>query len=157
MEPCQYYDGLNPRKLAHEDSWFIVPMEAAWYCKTLSKKYIRYSHLKEKSNESLNDKTKGARPDFGGNYDKIIKRCEREKLLRIVKVSKKHTRIYPNIALIEKEVKRKQIENLSYYGNKRIAVLEKKDTLNRVRELSDTYTASERINVTVIRANPKEV
>ncbi len=158
MEINQYYNGLDINQLNHIDQSFIVPIEAAWYCKSLDKKYIRYIRLKERSNESLSDKTEGARTDFGGNFDSIIKRYEREKLFRIDKVSKKEKRIYPNIPLIEKEVKRKQIENSDSDGNKRIAVPEKKDTVNRVRELSDTYGYSERIDVTVIRANnPKEV
>ena len=113
MEDNPYYDGLSQNELAFIPTYFIIPMEAAWYCKSLDKEDIRFSRLKEISNDSLCDKTKGERTDFGGNYDKIIKRYQREGFLPVKKVGKKDTRIYPNRRLIEKEFKRKQIENLS--------------------------------------------
>jgi hypothetical protein len=42
-------------------------------------------------------------------------------------------------------------------GKKRMAILENTDTLNCLRQASDAYTASERIDVIVTRANPEEV
>jgi hypothetical protein len=156
MEDNPYYDGLSQNELAFIPTSFIVPMEAAWYCKSLDKEDIRFSRL-EISNDSLCEKTKGERTDFGGNFVKIIRCYEREGFLRINKVSKKKTLIYPNIPLIEKEVKRKQIENLSSPNKSLYRILKPGDTINRARALSDSVQISDRLGMIVTRANPKKV
>jgi hypothetical protein len=107
-----------------------------------------------------------------------MKRCERKKFFHVEKIKdKKETRIYPNISLIKKEVEAKKIENLAY-GNKRIikiidndATVHSRKTLTdstqvseslakqttKISALNDSVTVSERIDVIVTRANPKEV
>jgi hypothetical protein len=122
MEDNQYYHGLDARKLADEDSWLIVPFEAAWYYKT-HKKDIRYSLLREKCSERLSFFTNGKRDDFGGNFEKIIKNCEQYKWLQRDKVGKKDTRFHPNMRLIEEYVKQERIENLASNDSSRIVGL----------------------------------
>jgi hypothetical protein len=157
MEDNPYYDGLGQYELAYGRS-FIVPIEAAWYCKSLNKEDIRYSRLREISNDSLCEKTNGERTDFGGNYDKIIKRYEREGFLIIKKVGKKDTRIYPNIPLIEMEIKSKQIENLSSSHKTIYRIMKPGDTINRVRALPiESVKVSDRLGMKVTPINSKEV
>jgi hypothetical protein len=50
----RYYYGLNAQKLAHNDYWLIVIIEAASYCESRHEEYIRYSRLKSNSDEALN-------------------------------------------------------------------------------------------------------
>lgn len=154
-EDNPYYDGLGQYEVAYGTS-FIVLIEAVWYCKSLDKEHIRYSHLKKISNDSLLEKTNGDRTDFGGNYDKIIRHYEREGFLIIKKVGKKDTRIYPIIPLIEKEIKRKQIENLRSSNKVLYRLLWPGDTIKRHRKLLESVKISEKLNVIVTRANQKE-
>jgi hypothetical protein len=154
-------------------------IQAASYCESRQVEYIRFNRLKANSDEDLNEITKGERSTLGGGgFASIMKRCERKKFFRVEKIKdKKETRIYPNISLIKKEVEAKKIENLAY-GNKRIikiidndATVHSRKTLTdstqvsaslakqttKISALNDSVTVSERIDVIVTRANPKEV
>jgi hypothetical protein len=154
-EDNPYYDGLGQYELAYGTS-SIVLIEAVWYCKSLDKEYIRYSHLKKISNDSLLEKTNGDRTDFGGNYDKIIRHYEREGFFNIKKFGRKETRIYPNILLIEEEIKCMRIENLRSSNKVLYRLLWPGDTIIRRRRLLESVKISEKLNVTVTRANQKE-
>ena len=153
-----YYYGLNPEKLAHNDYWLIVIIEAASYCESRHEEYIRYSRLKANSDEALNRITKGERSNLGGgSFASIINSCCRKGFFRVEKVNRKETRIYPNISAIKKEVEAKKIENLEY-GNKRmIRIIGNDATVHYRKTLSDSVSVSERLDAIVTRANPKEV
>ncbi len=58
MEDNPYYDGFSPYELAYGKP-FIILIEAAWYCKSLNKKWIRCNQLRKISNDSLREITKG--------------------------------------------------------------------------------------------------
>jgi hypothetical protein len=172
----RYYDDLTKRELAHDDYLLIVIIEAAWYCKTSGVDCIRYNQLKERSNNTLNRITDGERSALGGgSFPSIIysRRCKR--FLRIVKIEgKKETQIYPNIPLIEKEVKRRQAEN---FNDKVLRHAYKSDPFPRTRSITEPSVAisesltgqrsktrsqtesvsiSEGLGMTVTHANPKK-
>lgn len=107
----RYYDDLTKKQLVYNDYWIIVIIEAAWHCKSRGVDYIRFNQLKERSNEALGRITKGLRYSLGGTFDSIIHSHRCKRFLRVVKISKKETRIYPNISLIENEVRGRQAEN----------------------------------------------
>lgn len=159
MEDNQYYHDLNARKLADEDSWLIVPFEAAWYYK-IHKKDIRYSLLREKCSERLNFFTNGERDNFGGNFEKIIKNCERYKWLLRYKVGKKDTRFHPNMRLIEEKVKQERIENLASNDSSRINGLLseslRRETSKKRAPPIESVSISDALGMTVVHANPKK-
>jgi hypothetical protein len=173
----EYYVGLTKKELAHNDYWLIVIIEAAWYCESRNEDYIRRTQLKTGSDKSLNRITEGERSGFGGGaFASIInsRRCRR--FLRVDKVNKKETRIYPNIPLIQKGVKSRQAENLEA-RNKRLRVIGDTDTVHhprsisepsllisesltrqtsKIRSLSDSLQISDRLSTVATHANTKE-
>lgn len=131
----RYYDGLTKGELVHNDYWLIVIIEAAWHCKSRDVDYIRFNQLKERSNEALSRITKGLRYSLGGTFESIINSDRCKRFLRVVKVSKKgkrETRIYPNISLIEKEIRGRQAEN---FDNKVFRHAYKADPFPRTRAI----------------------
>jgi hypothetical protein len=189
VEYHQYYDNMSLNELNH-NPWLIVIIEAAWYCESRHVSYIRYTQLKTKSNEKLNRITEGKTHtciNLGGTYESIISRLsdpsmpKKDRFLtrRRIKVKgKKETRIYPNIPLIQKEVKVRQAENLDY-GNKTLIRLKNKidsvlhprriietpvtisESITRqiakTRALSDSSIVSERLGNVVTHVKPKKV
>lgn len=157
MEYLQYYDGLSQKELAHDDSWLIVCIEAAWYCESYHRKSIRYSHLKARCNEVLNEKTNGERSDFGGSFDSFIHSSRGNRFLRVKKVNNKNeTLIYPNIRLIQ-EVKGRRLENLASRNKQLLRYIGKTNTVHMTRSIVEPpILSSERIDVKVIRANSDE-
>jgi hypothetical protein len=170
----RYNDDLTKRELVHDDYLLIVIIEAAWYCKSSGVDYIRYNQLKERSNNTLNRITNGERSALGGgSFPSIIYSHRSERFLRIVKRGEKETRIYPDISLIEKEVKRRQAEN---FDNKVLRHAYKSDPFPRTRSIAEPFVAiseslsrqsktrsqnesvtiSGRLGLTVSHANPKE-
>jgi hypothetical protein len=79
--------------------------------------------------------------------------------LRIEKVSKKETRIYPNIPLIKREVEAKKIENLAC-GNKRIIRIVPNDATvqHHPRLVPESILVSDSVarQTTKVRAPPTE-
>jgi hypothetical protein len=173
----RYYYGLNPEKLANNDYWLIVIIQAASYCELHQIEYIRYNRLRENSDDVLKRINKQRSGLGGGSFKSIIKTCSTKGFLVVEKISKKETRIYPNIPLIKKEVEAKKIENLAY-GNKRIirivpdaATVQHHPKLasesvqiseslirqtSKTRSLSDSIQVSDRLGMVVTRANPKK-
>jgi lipopolysaccharide export LptBFGC system permease protein LptF len=183
VEYLEYYDGLDWKGLIYNHYWLIVVIEAAWYCESRHEKYIRYSRLKEKSNESLKRLTKGIKTDLGGTFNSIIHsdRCKNFLRIRIVKNennNKKETWIYPKISAIQNEIKNRKIENLNNGGD-RLEYLRKgehrhpsrspKETeavqvsefvsrqRSKARTLGDSVQVSGKPNVVVTHTNSKEV
>jgi hypothetical protein len=170
----RYYDDLSKRQLVHNDYWIIVIIEAAWYCKSRNVDYIRFNRLKELSNEALSRITDGVRYSLGGTFESIIysHRCKR--FLHVVKINKKETRIYPNISLIEREVKAKQAENFDNKVLRHTYICDPfprtrpitepsvvvSESLTRqtskTRSLSDSVPVLERLGMVVTRAKSKE-
>lgn len=158
MEYHQYYDGLSEQELAHNDSWLIVCIEAAWYCESYHKKNIRFSKLKERSNEVLARITRGERTDFGGSFASILNSDRGKTFFRVKQVSKSKTLIFPKIQLIQKEVKGRQLVNSASGDKQLFRYIGKNDTVHLRRSIVDPPIAiSERIDVEVTRANSKEV
>jgi hypothetical protein len=108
----EYYDGLPSKIVAYNDYWLIVAIEAARYCESRHIDYIRYSPLKERSNEALNRLTNGEKTLGGGTFESIINSDRCKRFFKIVRVNnKRETRIYPDIPLIKAEVKARRAEN----------------------------------------------
>jgi hypothetical protein len=179
MEYCQYYEGLSPKELAHHDSWLIICIEAAWYCESYNQKSVRYSHLRARCDEVLNEKTNGARSDFGGSFDSFIHSIRGKRFLRVVKVNKKETQIYPKTHAIQNEVKGRQSENFASRDRKLFRLVGPDTTLQHhkpvveppvlvseslTRQVTkvrapppESVAISEGIGIVVTRANSKEV
>lgn len=154
MEYRNYYDGLLP--LAHNDTWLIICIELAYYCESHGVRDMRYNHLKSISNEVLNEITDGERSDFGGSFDSFIHSNGGSKFLRVNKVGKKETRIEPNIALIQEEVKNKKLEYMAKHDRMLFRYIGPKDRVYRNRPLpAESGTISDSVNVVVIRSNRK--
>jgi hypothetical protein len=87
-----------------ENRELIVLKAAVEYCAKGQEK-IRYSTLKNLSNESLSRLTQGEEVDLGGNFENIIKAFEKEHtdkcLLKRVKESNKKSFIIPSIDRIK--------------------------------------------------------
>ena len=182
MEHFEYYDGLDWKGLVYHDYWLIVIIEAVSYCESHHEKYVRFSHLRKISNEALKRLTNNENTNLGGTFTSIIysDRCKKFFRVRVKNKNnnKKETRIYPKILAIQNEVKHRKIENLNY-GNDRLARIRNKfdivhrrrpivepsvsvsDSLTRqtskTRTLSNSVQISERLDIVVTRANPKEV
>ena len=98
------------------------------------------------------------RSDFGGgNFYRKVERCELRGFFKVKKVGKKETRIRPNIPLIEKEIKRKQIENLRSSNKTLYTALKPGDTINRARALPiESVKVFDRLGMEVTHTNSKE-
>jgi hypothetical protein len=155
----RYYYGLNPVGLAHNEYWLIVIIQAASFCESRHVDYIRYSLLKTISDEVLRTINKRRFGLGGGSFKSIIKTCSNKGFLRIEKVSKKETRIYPNIPLIKREVEAKKIENLAC-GNKRIIRIVPNDATvqHHPRLVPESILVSDSVarQTTKVRAPPTE-
>jgi hypothetical protein len=73
---------------------------------------IRRSVLKERCEDQLNVKTAGEHVDYGGSFDRYLKKLEEEKALEIIQRSKKKTIIIPNIARIKSLLTTKRLSGL---------------------------------------------
>jgi hypothetical protein len=150
VEYYQYYDGLTDEELYSE---LIVKIEAAWYCDSYGKKFIRYSPLRRSSNESSIKLTKNeiSSGTFASIVSKLsnpsIPKKDRIFTRRYVKArGNEESRIYPNIPLIQKEIKRRQAENLSI-GNKRlIRIISNIDHVQRHRSIFESVGISESVD-----------
>jgi hypothetical protein len=155
-----YLFGLNPKQLTSHDYYLILIIQALSYCELHNVKYIRRSMLRSASDELLREINKRRHGLGGGSFKSLLNRCCHKKFLRVKKVKPKDTRIYPNSLAIKREIEAKKVENLAY-GNKRMDILLNNnsvynngnyDVVHKKRVITDTYTASEKIDVTVIRA-----
>lgn len=159
LEYLEYYDDLDWKGLVYNHYWLIVIIEAASFCESRNERYIRFNHLRKKSNEALKRLTNNETTNLGGTFTSIIYSDRCKKFLRkktVKKNNKKETRIYPKVLAIQNEVKNRKIENLSY-GNDRLARIRNRfDTVHRRRGLRDSVHISERLDIVVTRANPKE-
>ncbi len=182
LEYYEYYDGLDWKGLVYNHYWLIVIIEAALFCESRNERYIRFNDLRKKSNEALKSLTNNENTNLGGTFASIIysDRCKKFFRVRVKNKNnnRKETRIYPKILAIQNEVKNRKIENLNY-GNDRLARIRNKfdivhrrrpivepsvsvsDSLTRqtskTRTLSNSVQISERLDIVVTRANPKEV
>ncbi|HJT48211.1 MAG TPA: hypothetical protein VJ729_08495 [Nitrososphaeraceae archaeon] len=152
---------MSWKGLIYNHYWLIVIIEAAFHCESRHERYIRYNRLREKSNEALKRLTKGEKIDLGGTFDSIIRsaRCKKFLCVRAIKNkndNRKETRIYPKVRAIQNEVKNRKTENLNHGDDRLVRIRNKYDTVHRVRSLSDSAQVSEKIDVIVTRANPKE-
>jgi len=136
----QYYDYLKWKEVDLYDRWIIVMIEAAWYCESRHGNRIRYSELKKRSDEKLNEVTDGKHSEFGGQAFLLIinkysnsSTPKKDRYLTRVKVKGKNvTWIYPNIPLIREEVKRRQAESLKA-RNKRLRTIDNNDMVHHPR------------------------
>jgi hypothetical protein len=158
----QYYENLDRREL-EEKPMLIVMIEAAWYCESNNAKFIRYFPLKIRSNKCLSRITGGKRSDLGGGFDSVIKTlsnpliAKKERFLtrRHKKIGGRmgETRFYPNITLIQREIKRRQAENLES-GKWRLVSISKNDRVHRSRSLPlESVPISEMLCMSVLRAS----
>jgi len=114
-------------------------IEAAWYCESRHVNRIRYSELKKRSDEKLNEVTDGKQSEFGGQAFLLIinkysnsSTPKKDRYLTRVKVKGNNvTWIYPNIPLI-REVKRRQAESLKA-RNKRLRTIDNNDMVHHPR------------------------
>jgi hypothetical protein len=95
-----YSISVDKKGILLQNKEMIILKEAVDYCAN-NQERLRYTTLKKLSNESLSKLTEGKETDFGGNFENIIKRLEKEvpnkRLLRRVKESSKKTFIIPEI------------------------------------------------------------
>jgi hypothetical protein len=184
VEPHQYYDNLNKGEV-NDLPRLIVMIEAAIYCETRQRRFITYSPLRTKSNDRSNILRKS---DIGsGTFASIIDSLSNPSILRKdrfltcrrIKVKgKKVTRIYPNIPLIQQEVKARQAENLDDGESNILVYRRKTDAITRprpifessivvseslakqtskTRTIGDSVSTSERLSMVVMHAKPKKV
>ena len=164
MDRHEYYENLSEIML-EENPRLIVMIEAASYCETYEVKSIRYSPLKIRSNKMLNKITRGGKSDLGGNFGSIIKRLSdpsipeknRPFARQYIKIKGKReeTHFYPNIPVIQREVKRRQAENLES-GNRRFVSLGSTDSVLRRRYLIEKPVQTrDKVSMKVVRASRK--
>ena len=135
MEYLQYYDGLSRKELAHDDSWLIVCIEAAWYCESYHRKSVRFNQLRKRCDYALNQKTDGERTEFGGTFASILNSRRCKKFFRVIKIGKHETLIYPNIRLIQEEVKGRRLENFASMDKQLLRYIDKTATVQMTRSI----------------------
>jgi hypothetical protein len=188
VEYHQYYDNMSKEELDH-NPWLIVIIEAAWYCESRHEDYIKRSSLKRRSNKILNRITEGRTHtslDLGGTFETIISKLskgpkpKKDRFLTRVNKDKrkKDSRIYPNIKLIQNEVKNRQAENLDNGIKTLIRLRYKIDSVHHPRFIiepslatlesvirrtaktrcaSDSLTLSDGVGMVVTHASSNEV
>jgi hypothetical protein len=146
----QYYDGLDHLKLAHDDLWLIVCIEAVYYFKSCHQKGIRFSRLRERCDTILNQITNGKRTNFGGSFPSIIYSHRYEMFWHVDKAGNKETWVYPNILAIEDEVRYRKLEN----SNRRLFRVVPPNAIVQFKQSIDEppISVSEHLQVKVIRA-----
>jgi hypothetical protein len=163
----------------------IVIIEAASYCELRQRRFVKYSLLRTMANKKSNILRKS---DLGsGTFASIIDSLSNPSIprkdryltrRRLTIKGKKETRIYPNIPLIQLEVKARQAENLDDGDGNILTFRKKTDTLTRTRPiiepsvivsesmtrqmaktriLSDSISTSERLGIIVTHAKRKKV
>ncbi len=95
----------------------IILMEAVQYCETLQEDRIRYSKLRQLSNDKLAILTNGESTNFGGSFQIFISRFEKKyeneiDLIECVREGKNKTFIIPNIQKITNLFRRMNLSRL---------------------------------------------
>jgi hypothetical protein len=101
--------------LRHKE--LIILFEAVRYCEINHVDRIRYTKLKQISNNTLSRLTQGNEVDFGGNFDLYIKKFEREylhhiELVKRIKLKRHKTFIIPDIQKIAGLFEKVRLNNL---------------------------------------------
>ena len=120
---CPNYDGLRLVELdgTINDSWLIVCIEAALYCKLNGTDSVGFNRLRERCDEVINRLTVGKRNNLGGTYGRIIKNPSYRRYFDVHSnrtKGRKATHIYPHIQVIEDEVRKRIHDNID--SNKRV-------------------------------------
>jgi hypothetical protein len=100
-----------------KDQGLIILLEATKYIQRNNTDRIRYSHLKQLSNDKLAYLTRNHETDFGGKFENYIIKFESKlepskRLLTRDKIRRKESYIIPNVEKIEKLFVRYNISNL---------------------------------------------
>ncbi len=95
----------NEREQLKKHPELTILLEAVQYCETLQVNRIRYSKLRQISNNRLASLTDGETTNFGGNFQNFISRFEKEYehevgLIKRVREGKSKTFVIPNIQKI---------------------------------------------------------
>jgi hypothetical protein len=98
-------------ELEKGDKKLIILIESAKYYKEKNIDHIRYSQLKDLSDNRLNEFTDGFQTNFGGAFEIYIKEFEKEGYLKRVKKSPGKTLIFPDISKIESLLDKKGLKN----------------------------------------------
>jgi hypothetical protein len=152
LNPAEYYQHLDPIKLA-DDPVLVMAIEAASYCELYGKTRIRFSDLRNRTEDFLGIISNGNRPQFGGNFGKLVKRGCNRKLVSREKVSKKEVWIYPHILAVQNETNAMRIED-SDLRNKQVRILSRNGKWNAEPEpiIESIPSFLESVTFTVTRA-----
>jgi hypothetical protein len=97
-------------ELEKEDKKLIILIELSKY-KEENIDHIRYSQLRDLSDNRLNEFTDGFQTNYGGAFEIYIKEFEKEGYLKRVKKGPGKTLIFPNISKIESLLDKKGLKN----------------------------------------------
>jgi hypothetical protein len=98
-------------ELEKGDKKLIILKELVEYYKENNLEPIRYSQLKDLSDNRLNEFTDGFQTNFGGAFEIYIKEFEKEGYLKRVKKGPGKTLIFPDISKIESLLGKKVLKN----------------------------------------------
>ena len=139
-----YYRHLDPSGLRINEE-LIIMTEALQYCENNGIAYIRYSKLRSLSDDTLTRIMRGGSGMGAGNFEANIKKLTSEErpFFKHVKISTRHVRLYPNIAMI-KAYRMKFVDHSNDASNYNIVV----------RGLPpESFTIGDSVDMKVIHAN----
>jgi hypothetical protein len=98
-------------ELEKEDKKLIILMELEKYYKENNGESVRYSQLRDLSDEALNEFSGGFQTNFGGAFEIYVKEFEKQGYLKRVRKSPGKTLITPYISKIENSLDKKRLKN----------------------------------------------
>jgi hypothetical protein len=97
--------------LEREDKKLIILIVLEKYCKEKNTKSIRYSQLRELSDDGLTEFTNGRQTNYGGIFENYIRGFENEGYLKRDRISSKNSQIIPDISKINSLIDKKYLRN----------------------------------------------
>ena len=154
------YEGISNKELLR-DPTLILMVESTRYCEQNNVKDIKYAELRRLCNNKLAELTNNERSEFGGSFEAYLKRLadpeespDKRVFTRVrSEVTRKDSKIIPNIPLIKILLDKKRVINSI---TDMIAVTNTNVTkqVTYTARIVDSYVQiSERIESRVIRAN----
>lgn len=111
-----YYRRLPKNELSY-DKMLVFFTEAVSYCQQNDNKFLRYAQWRTLCDKKVSELTGAAQEFGGGSFDSLIEKLSdpeipvKDRYFERIEVSKKETRFYPNILLMNNYIQRKQRTN----------------------------------------------
>jgi hypothetical protein len=153
------YEGISSKELL-QDPKLILMVESIRYCEQNNIKDIKYAELRRLCNNKLAELTNGERTAFGGSFEGYLKKlADPEKSLdeRVFtrvrsEVTRKDSKIIPNIPLIKTLLDKKRVIN-SITNMNSVTSTNVTKQVSYTARIIDHVEISEKIELRVIRAN----